>query len=122
MSFYRHILRPILFKFDPEKGHDASIWCLGRMQAMGAAGLLSAGRRFTHPSLKTQVMGLSFANPIGLAAGFDKSGRAVRSLAALGFGHIEIGSISADVSRGNPKPRLFRLIPDDVGTLKKRPV
>lgn len=59
------------------------------------------------------VGGVPFANPIGLAAGFDKSGRAVRALAAMGFGHLEIGSISADRSAGNPRPRLWRLAADE---------
>ena len=59
------------------------------------------------------VAGLSFENPIGLAAGYDKSGRAVDGLAAIGFGHIEVGSVSIDPSRGNPKPRLFRLPEDE---------
>lgn len=60
------------------------------------------------PSLETEVAGLRFRSPLGLAAGFDKSGRAVPFWAALGFGHVEIGSISAEVSHGNPKPRLWR--------------
>ena len=58
------------------------------------------------------MAGLRFASPLGLAAGFDKSARAVPALAALGFGHVEIGSVSADPSAGNPRPRLFRL-PDE---------
>ena len=64
------------------------------------------------PRLSTHIAGMSLGNPIGLAAGYDKSGRAVDGLAALGFGHIEVGSVSIDPSIGNPKPRLWRL-PDD---------
>ena len=63
--------------------------------------------------LSTIVAGLHFPNPIGLAAGFDKSGTAIRALAGLGFGSVEIGSVSIDPSSGNPKPRLWRLPADD---------
>jgi len=77
-----------------------------------ACPMLGMGRCISDLRLETEVCGLHFKNPVGLAAGFDKSGRAVEGLAALGFGHIEIGSVSADPSQGNPKPRLFRLIKD----------
>ena len=59
--------------------------------------------------LETDVCGIKFPNPVGLAAGYDKDGLGVQGLYALGFGHIEIGSVSYDFSPGNPKPRLFRL-------------
>jgi dihydroorotate dehydrogenase len=113
MSFYRRVLRPILFKFDPERCHGASIGALemaGRIPL--ACSMLAMGRNFSDSRLATEVCGMKLSNPIGLAAGFDKSGRAIRGLAALGFGHIEIGSVSAEASKGNPKPRLFRLALD----------
>jgi dihydroorotate dehydrogenase len=113
MSFYRHILRPLLFNYDPEKCHDAAIFSLEMAPRIPlACSLLGVGRHFSDPRLETDVCGLHFKNPVGLAAGFDKSGRAIEGLAALGFGHIEIGSVSANPSQGNPKPRLFRLISD----------
>lgn len=67
---------------------------------------------FEHPGLVTELMGLRFKNPIGLAAGFDKDARYVEAMAALGFGFIEIGTVTPKPQRGNPKPRLFRLIKD----------
>ncbi len=110
MTIYSTLLRPLAFRFDPERAHHLAIdtgaglgWAAGAMRAM---------TRVDSPRLKTHVAGLNFPTPIGLAAGFDKSGTAVRALAGLGFGSIEIGSISVDPSSGNPKPRLWRL-PDD---------
>jgi dihydroorotate dehydrogenase (fumarate)/dihydroorotate dehydrogenase len=113
MNGYRSFLRPILFRLDPEWCHDRTIRALeiaGSLRPLRT--LIEARYSFTDPRLESEVCGLRFKNPIGLAAGFDKSGRAFEALAALGFGHIEIGSISADFSAGNPKPRLFRL-PDE---------
>lgn len=113
MRFYPTVLRPLLFLFDPEWMHDRAIEAgelLGPIPAVDTA--LSALYGFRDPRLEIDVCGIRFPNPIGLAAGFDKSGRAIHALAAIGFGHIEIGSISADPSEGNPKPRLFRLPQD----------
>ncbi|MDQ2082211.1 quinone-dependent dihydroorotate dehydrogenase [Xanthobacteraceae bacterium Astr-EGSB] len=110
MRAYRGIARPLIFTLDAETAHGLVIRCL-----QGAAFLAPAiGRLFAvdDPLLETTVAGLRFRNPIGLAAGFDKNGAAVPMLAALGFGSVEIGSISRDPSAGNPRPRLFRL-PDD---------
>lgn len=110
MALYRHLVRPLLFRLDAERAHQGAIalgarlgWTAGAMRALTAV---------DDPRLRTTVAGLDFANPIGLAAGFDKSGTAVAALAGLGFGFLEIGSVSAEPSSGNPKPRLFRL-PDD---------
>src|SRR5690606_3217403 len=66
----------------------------------------------TDPARSVQTMGLEFPSPFGIAAGFDKNAVGVRGLAALGFGHVEIGTVTAVPQEGNPKPRLFRLIPD----------
>jgi dihydroorotate dehydrogenase len=113
MSFYSKLLRPLLFQLDPETAHSVAI------QACRVAGhippIRSAFRRcleITDDSLRTEIGGLEIKNPVGLAAGWDKSGHAARMLGHLGFGFAEIGSISADSSVGNPKPRLFRL-PED---------
>ena len=115
MSLYRRAVRPLLFRLDPERVHNGAI-ALGAALGRTAAASAAAGRlcRFEDDRLRQQVAGMTFANPVGLAAGFDKSGKAVRGLASLGFGSIEVGSVSAHPSRGNPeRPRLFRLPADE---------
>src|SRR5437868_877615 len=107
--FYRSILRPLLFHLPPESAHelalDALSFSLGTKWARSIA-----SRRFTRaPFGELQRFGLSFANPIGLAAGFDKNGTAAEFLAALGFGFIEVGTVTHQPQPGNPRPRLFRL-------------
>ncbi len=113
MSPYASILRPLLFRLDAETAHHLTVegchW-LGRVP--GAAGLARALYECHEPRLRTEVAGLCFDNPLGLAAGWDKSGRALRMTESMGFGFAEIGSVSARPSAGNPKPRLFRL-PED---------
>jgi dihydroorotate dehydrogenase (fumarate)/dihydroorotate dehydrogenase len=100
----------MLFRCDAESVHHAAI-ALGRRLGW-AEGALRAWYDVADPRLRTSVCGIDFPNPIGLAAGFDKSGEAVRALAGLGLGFVEIGSVSAEPSTGNPKPRLFRLPAD----------
>jgi len=110
MRLYPRLLRPLLFRFDAELAHDRAIEAgqlLGSVRTIRA--VLSVLYGFHDARLETEVCGIRFPNPVGLAAGFDKSGRAIGALAAMGFGHLEIGSISAAPSQGNPKPRLFRL-------------
>jgi len=110
MGAYRTLFRPLLFRFDPEWIHDRTMQAGHLFGSIGAVrAVMSAVYGFADPRLETEVCGIQFSNPLGLAAGFDKSGRAIQALAALGFGHLEIGSISADSSVGNPKPRLWRL-------------
>jgi dihydroorotate dehydrogenase len=111
VGIYRSIARPVLFRADPERVHDATI----RAAALASRSpvvcrALAARRRPPDRRLALEVAGLRFATPLGLAAGFDKSARAVPLLSSLGFGHVEIGSVSADPSAGNPRPRLFRVI------------
>lgn len=106
-------VRPWLFRQDPESIHELAIHLL----AFAAGGrprleLLSALLRVQDERLKVRLWGLEFPNPIGLAAGFDKNARAVAAWPALGFGHVEIGSVTALAQPGNPKPRLFRLPQD----------
>ncbi|UCD28465.1 MAG: quinone-dependent dihydroorotate dehydrogenase [Planctomycetota bacterium] len=113
MDFYTTVLRPFLFRCDAEWMHDQSIRIgslLGRLKT--ACKTLSALYDFSDSRLTAEIIGIRFPNPVGLAAGFDKSGRSIEALAALGFGHLEIGSISADPSAGNPRPRLWRLPQD----------
>lgn len=115
MPLYPSLLRPVLFHGDPERMHDRAIQTAAFCSKH--PGILSAVRRFLpacHPVLGAEAAGMRFPTPLGLAAGFDKNGKAIPFWAALGFGHVEIGSVSADPSAGNPKPRLFR-IPEDRG-------
>jgi len=110
MTLYKTLMRPLLFRLDAEWCHDRAMDACalaGSLPPVRAA--LAAACRFADPMLETEVCGLKLSNPIGLAAGFDKNGRALRGLAAMGFGHLELGSVSADPSDGNPKPRLWRL-------------
>ncbi|HLD94028.1 MAG TPA: quinone-dependent dihydroorotate dehydrogenase [Anaerolineales bacterium] len=105
-------LRPWLFRVDPERAHAATIRLL---QLIGAFPPIAAIVRRAFSAQKAEsveVFGLGFANHLGLAAGYDKDGSAWRGLACLGFGHIEIGTITPQPQSGNPKPRLFRL-PED---------
>lgn len=114
MGMYKTLIRPALFCGDPERMHYRAIRtgrALGRVGPVRA--VLSSALRIRDARLETEVCGIRFENPIGLAAGYDKSGEAIRFLEALGFGFIEIGSVSADVSMGNPRPRLFRLPQDE---------
>ena len=113
MNWYSEWLRPLLFRFDAEWCHDRAIGA--SEAAAGCRPLLSwldAQYVVEDPRLATEVCGIRFPNPMGMAAGYDKNGRAIELLAALGFGHVEIGSVSADASQGNPRPRLFRLPQD----------
>jgi dihydroorotate dehydrogenase len=110
MTSYSRFIRPLAFRLDPETAHHLAIAAGARLG--WAAGAMRAATHVRDDRLATDVAGLHFPTPIGLAAGFDKSGSAIRALAGLGFGSIEIGSVSLDPSSGNPKPRLWRL-PDD---------
>lgn len=98
-------IRKLLFKLDPEQSHYLTLNCLRLVYKLGLLKLFYAP--LFNPRM---VMGLNFQNPIGLAAGLDKDADYVDALAALGFGFIEIGTVTPKPQRGNPKPRLFRLI------------
>jgi dihydroorotate dehydrogenase (fumarate)/dihydroorotate dehydrogenase len=111
---YSTLIRPLAFRLDPETAHHLAIAAGARLG--WAARAMRAATRVDDDRLATDVAGLHFPTPIGLAAGFDKSGSAISALAGLGFGAIEIGSVSLDPSHGNPKPRLWRL-PDDSGII-----
>ena len=103
---YERFVRPLLFSFDPETAHHVAIACLRNASAVPATlGLL---RRFRPPPHPLNVFGLTFRNRIGLAAGFDKNGVALPAWEALGFGFVEIGTVTAKAQPGNPKPRIFR--------------
>lgn len=111
MTIYSTFIRPLAFRLDPETAHHLAIAAGANLG--WAAGAMRAATRIDDDRLVTEVAGLRFPTPIGLAAGFDKSGSAIRALAGLGFGSIEIGSISLDPSSGNPRPRLWRLPADE---------
>ena len=100
--FYRFIFRAFFQKLDPEFAHELVV---AGLKAARILGLLRA------PKSKNsyRVMGLNFENLLGMAAGFDKNGQLIRELHALGFGHVEIGTVTPRAQPGNPKPRLFRL-------------
>ncbi|RDI95898.1 quinone-dependent dihydroorotate dehydrogenase [Meiothermus sp. QL-1] len=103
-------LKPWLFRQDPETIHDRAMGGLAWLARRGPLlGLLQRLLRLDDPRLEVRAFGLRFPNPIGLAAGFDKNALALRAWPALGFGFVEIGSITALPQPGNPKPRLFRL-------------
>jgi dihydroorotate dehydrogenase len=106
------LLRPLLFTLDPETAHHATLDALKRAHSLG---LLCA----KHPAANPRtVMGLSFPNPVGLAAGLDKNGEYIDALAALGFGFIEVGTVTPRPQPGNPKPRMFRL-PEAQGIINR---
>ena len=103
-SAYEDLLRPLLFHVEPEKIHECALHALSI-----ASSLPLLNRTAQEPALRREVFGLSFPNPVGLAAGFDKNGIAIPALAALGFGSVEIGTVTALAQPGNPKPRMFRV-------------
>jgi dihydroorotate dehydrogenase len=99
------LLRPALFSLDPEKAHEVTLKLLKLSHQTGLSVLSKA--RSEHQPLT--VMGLDFKNPVGLAAGMDKNGDYIDALAAMGFGFLEVGTVTPRPQPGNPKPRLFRL-------------
>ncbi|QMV65207.1 quinone-dependent dihydroorotate dehydrogenase [Pseudomonas berkeleyensis] len=99
------LARELLFKLSPETSHELSIDLIGAGGRLGLNGLLTKAPA----SLPVSVMGLEFPNPVGLAAGLDKNGDAIDGFAQLGFGFVEIGTVTPRPQPGNPKPRLFRL-------------
>src|SRR4051812_17876644 len=103
---YERFVRPLFFSLDPETAHHLAIGSLRTFSKWPFA--LRVLERF-QPSPKPKTLfGLTFPNPIGLAAGFDKNGVAIPAFAALGFGFVEIGTVTAKAQPGNPRPRIFR--------------
>jgi dihydroorotate dehydrogenase len=103
------ILRPLLFRLDPERAHGLAITALRLAQAVpGGTSLLARRCLVADPALRQTLLGLEFPNPLGLAAGFDKDGVAVDAMTALGFGFVEVGTVTPRPQPGNPRPRLFR--------------
>src|SRR5437879_8419364 len=104
---YERFVRPLLFSIDPETAHRLTIGSLRAASHVNLA--LRALSVFQPPAKPKKLFGLNFPNPIGLAAGLDKNGVALPAWAAIGFGFIEIGTVTAKAQPGNPKPRIFRL-------------
>ncbi|HEV2803173.1 MAG TPA: quinone-dependent dihydroorotate dehydrogenase [Pyrinomonadaceae bacterium] len=109
---YRSLVRPALFRLAPETAHEFALHALGMALKPEGARRLVAHRLQREPFGALERFGLSFSNPVGLAAGFDKNGAAVNELAALGFGFLEVGTVTHLAQPGNPQPRLFRLPTD----------
>ncbi|MBI2888704.1 MAG: quinone-dependent dihydroorotate dehydrogenase [Candidatus Liptonbacteria bacterium] len=116
MSFYESIVRPLLFALsrrDPEVAHG---WALAALRMLGKClfcrRLCAAYYGVRDSRLGHRAFGVDFPNPVGLAAGFDKDGEALKGLEALGFGFIELGTVTRHAQPGNPRPRMFRLAED----------
>ncbi|MCB1298771.1 MAG: quinone-dependent dihydroorotate dehydrogenase [Microthrixaceae bacterium] len=108
---YRALFNLVLSRFDPETAHHMA---MAVIRVLGVPPFGAAARAFTRPAagLAVDALGLRFPSPFGIAAGFDKNVVGARGLGNLGFGHVEIGTVTAIPQEGNPRPRLFRLIPD----------
>lgn len=110
------ILFDLLFKgMDPEKAHHLAFGVIKLLPALGGLARKVCG---PHPSLRVRALGLDFPSPFGLAAGFDKNAEGIIGLGELGFGHVEVGTVTRHAQPGNPKPRMFRLL-DDRGLINR---
>jgi len=113
------LLKSLIFRFSPEQAHELTMKLLS--VACSVPGMAAAIRAYyseRHSSLEVEVAGLRFPNPVGLAAGFDKDAKWLKELQTLGFGFVEIGTVTPRAQLGNPKPRLFRL-PADEGIINR---
>jgi dihydroorotate dehydrogenase len=111
---YQYLLKPFFFLFPPERAHHLTLRLFKTgLSIPGIGALLNNLFRFRHPSLRREIFGLTFENPVGLAAGFDKDGKHYHTMAKLGFGFLELGTVTPRPQLGNPKPRLFRLPKDE---------
>lgn len=119
LVFYRYLLRPLLFQLPAETAHHVGMWGLKTMG--GVPGCNALLRPWTHrfdKGREVEAMGLTFPNPIGMAAGFDKNAEVFEPLGSLGFGFVEIGTLTAHGQPGNQQPRLFRL-PEDQALINR---
>jgi len=108
--------RSLLFRLDPETAHHLTL----QLMRLGSLEPIHSILRaiFSAPSRPVNVFGLTFKNPVGLAAGYDKDAVAIKGLSALGFGHIEVGTVTPKPQPGNPRPRVFRL-PEDEAVINR---
>ena len=109
MRFYPALFQTVLRRMDPERAHHLAFPVI---RAAGVLGPLSRRLCAPAPQLRVKALGLEFPSPFGLAAGFDKNAEGVSGLGALGFGHVEVGTLTRHAQPGNPKPRMFRLLTD----------
>ncbi len=116
---YKSILRPILFTFSPEKAHNITLGLLKfTCKIPGVNSLLKSLYGVKRKDLSKELFGIKFPNPVGLAAGLDKNGEVIQEMSSLGFGFIEVGTVTPKPQAGNPQPRLFRL-PKDKGLINR---
>ena len=108
---YKSVIRPLLFRKDPEESHEMILRLLARVEFL--YGTLEDFYKVEDERLIVKIGPLTLPNPVGLAAGFDKNALAPKMLSSFGFGFIEVGAITAEAQPGNPKPRLYRLLEDD---------
>ena len=118
-TLYRYILKPILFRFVPEKAHNITVSLFKTLLSMPGGGWITK-KMFGYESKDSAVTidGLTFPNAVGLAAGFDKDGKYYHDMSKLGFGFVEIGTVTPLPQGGNPKPRLFR-VSEDKGIINR---
>ena len=109
---YKSLVRPFLFLIDPEKIHHFTFSLIRLLNKLGFGGFFRSIYQVKHPKLERNLFGLTFSNPVGLAAGFDKDAKLYKELSNFGFGFIEIGTVTPKPQDGNPKKRLFRLQED----------
>jgi dihydroorotate dehydrogenase len=116
---YKILIKPFFFLFPPEKAHHLTLFLLKLVLSIPLVNLLfKSFYAVNDKKLERSVFGLTFPNPVGLAAGFDKDGKHFRAMSALGFGFIELGTVTPKGQVGNPQPRLFRL-PADNGLINR---
>ena len=108
---YKSLIRPLLFRKDPEVSHEAVLHMLARNEWL--YGTIEDFYRVEDERLVVKIGPLTFPNPVGLAGGFDKNALAPKMISGFGFGFMEVGAITAQAQPGNPKPRLYRLPEDD---------
>jgi dihydroorotate dehydrogenase len=115
---YKTLLRPLFFSMEPERAHDLMRFGAGVANNPVVSGILKRRYEVSDPRLRVTVAGISFPNPVGLAAGLDKNVELVGLCAGLGFGHLELGTVTGQPQSGNPRPRIFRIA--DEGALINR--
>ena len=116
---YKHLIKPILFRFNPETAHNLTFKCLSLLRHVPfAQSIIRAFYKKESPSLEKEVFGIRFPNPVGLAGGMDKNGEYYNDMANFGFGFVEIGSLTPLPQDGNAKPRCFR-VPGDKALINR---
>lgn len=113
MLFFSRLVRPLIFKLDPEQAHKAAIKALANSLVYSPAQCSAAKHIINNKKFNITKAGLNFANPLGLAAGFDKNAIALPGIEKLGFGFAEVGTVTPLAQKGNDKPRLFRLVKEE---------